>query len=213
MKDIKYQQSFQSLNDYRQQIREIVQGRMKSAVLDMVCQLFEDELHFLCGPRYDRKAECSRAGSDPGSIYVNGQRVLIKNPRVKKKGKEVSVKTYSALRDYDLGAGAVGSFGGLATSNYDRHFQAKTVILSSALGGLIGMGVASVIYEQSKNNEAKRKTVPTYEKMMIDPMMKNKPDLIKPRIETRWVEGRIVGDKYIEGHFEYIIVEPTHWGQ
>ena len=80
MKDIKYQQSFQSLNDYGEQIREIVQGRMKSAVLDMVYQLFEDELHFLCGPRYDRFGECSRAGSDPGSIYVNGQRVLIKKP-------------------------------------------------------------------------------------------------------------------------------------
>ena len=63
---------------------------LKSAVLDMVCQLFEDELHFLCGPRYDRKTECSRAGSDPGSIYVNGQRVLIKKTRVKKKGKEYS---------------------------------------------------------------------------------------------------------------------------
>ena len=46
MKNIKYQQSFQSLNDYGQQIREIIQGRMKSAVLDMVYQLFEDELHF-----------------------------------------------------------------------------------------------------------------------------------------------------------------------
>lgn len=121
MKDIKDQQSFQGLNDCRQQIREIVQGRMKTAVLDMVYQLFEEELHFLCGPRYDRKAECSRAGSDPGSIYVNGQRVLIRKPRVKKKGQEIEVKTYSALRDYDLLSQRVkeSMLRGVSTRDYD----------------------------------------------------------------------------------------------
>ena len=121
MKNIKYQQSFQSLNDYGQQIREIVQGRMKSAVLDLVCQLFEDELHFLCGPRYDRSKKCLRAGSDPGSIYVNGQRVLIKKPRVKKKGQEVEVKTYSALRDYDLLSNRIKDYmlRGVSTRDYE----------------------------------------------------------------------------------------------
>lgn len=102
MKNTEYQQSFQSIKSYHEQIHEIVAGRMKNAVLDMVYQLFEDELQLLCGPRYDRNAECTRAGSDPGSVYVNGQRVLIKKPRVKKSGKDVEVKTYSALRHYDL---------------------------------------------------------------------------------------------------------------
>ena len=121
MKNIKYQRSFQSLNDCRQQIREIVQGRMQTAILDMVYQLFEDELHFLCGPRYDRKAQCSRAGSDPGSIYANGQRVLIKKPRVKKKGREVEVKTYSALRDYDLLSQRIKEYmlRGVSTRDYE----------------------------------------------------------------------------------------------
>jgi len=102
MKNTEYQQSFQSIKDYQAQIHEIVAGRMRTAVMDMVVQLFEDELYHLCGPRYGREAECSRAGSDPGSIYVNGQRVSIKKPRVKKGGKDVEVKTYSALRNYDL---------------------------------------------------------------------------------------------------------------
>ena len=114
-----------------------------------------------------------------------------------------------------LGAGTLGSFGGLATSNMDSHFQTKTMILSSALGGLIGMGVASVIYKQDKGKKEEwgKRRFTTYEKVMADPMKTNKPDLTKPRIETRWVKGQVVGDKYIEGHFEYIIVEPTHWGQ
>ena len=92
---------FQSLKVYREQVHEIVAGRMRTAVMDMVFQLFEDELNPLCGPRYCR-GEYYRAGSDPGSIYVNGQRVSIKKPRVKKGGKDVEVQTYSALRNYDL---------------------------------------------------------------------------------------------------------------
>ena len=111
-----------------------------------------------------------------------------------------------------IGAGAAGSFSSLATSGYDRNFQAKTVILSSALGGLVGMGIANIIHKQDKETKEKKKFT-TYEQIMANPMKKNKPDLKRPRIETRWVEGRIVGDKYIEGHFEYIIVEPTRWGQ
>ena len=111
-----------------------------------------------------------------------------------------------------LGAGAVGSFGGLATSGYNKNFQAKTVILSSALGGLVGMGIASAIHKQDREAKEKKRFT-TYEQIMANPTKTDKPDLIKPRIETRWVEGRVEGDKYIEGHFEYIIVKPTHWRQ
>lgn len=102
MKNRENQKPIQSLKQYQEQIREIVQGRMRSAVLDMVHQLFEDELEILCGPRYDREAECSRAGSDKGSVYVSGQRVAVRKPRVKRDGKDVEVQTYSSLRNYDL---------------------------------------------------------------------------------------------------------------
>ena len=69
MKNIGNDPSFQSLKAHRDQIREIVSGRMRTAVIDMVHQLFEDELQQLCGPLYSRN-EYHRAGSDPGSIYV-----------------------------------------------------------------------------------------------------------------------------------------------
>lgn len=102
MENKEYQQSFQSLKDYREQIHEIVAGRMRTAMTDMVYHLFEDELELLCGRRYSRGSEYYRAGSDQGSVYINGQRAAIKKPRVKKNGKEVEVKTYSALRDFDV---------------------------------------------------------------------------------------------------------------
>ena len=101
MKDISKPPSIQSLKVYQEQAREIISGRMRSAMLDLAYQLFEEELGQLCGPRYSRN-EYHRAGSDPGSIYMNGQRVPVKKPRVKKDGKDMEVQTYSALRNYDL---------------------------------------------------------------------------------------------------------------
>ena len=37
------------------------------------------------------------------------------------------------------------------------------------------------------------------------------PDLKNPKVEARWIEGKVAGNRYIDGHFEYIIVEPAHW--
>lgn len=37
------------------------------------------------------------------------------------------------------------------------------------------------------------------------------PGLSQPKVETHWVEGRVQGNRYIEGHFEYVIVEPVRW--
>jgi len=102
MENKEYQHSFQSIKEYRAQIQEIVAGRMRSAMTDMVYQLFEEELEFICGPRYSRGSEYFRAGSDQESVYIDGQRAVVKKPRVKRNGKEVEVKTYSALRNFDI---------------------------------------------------------------------------------------------------------------
>lgn len=37
------------------------------------------------------------------------------------------------------------------------------------------------------------------------------PDLRDPKVEARWIEDRIIGNRFIEGHYEYLITEPAHW--
>ena len=37
------------------------------------------------------------------------------------------------------------------------------------------------------------------------------PDLKDPKVEARWIEDRIFGNRFIEGHYEYLITEPAHW--
>jgi putative transposase len=102
MKNRDYQFSFQEIKDSREQIREVIEGRLRTAVLDMVYELFDQEVSSLCGPKYSRDSEAVRNGSDPGSVILQGQRVSVRKPRVKRAGKDVKLESYSALREYDM---------------------------------------------------------------------------------------------------------------
>ena len=112
----------QVLKDTQEQIREVFVGRMRSSILDMVYQLFEDEVKNLCGPRYrrGRDTEYYRAGSDKGSILAQGQRVLVRKPRIKNEGHDVRLNTYSALQSYDMVSDKILShiMRGVSSRNY-----------------------------------------------------------------------------------------------
>jgi len=123
MKSTEHQQSFQIIKDKTSEIREVIEGRMRSAVLDMVYEFFEGELNELCGPRYgrDRGQNCVRAGSDQGSILARGQRVQVRKPRVKHEGHDIELKTYSALQNYDMLCDRVlgHMMSGVSSRNYE----------------------------------------------------------------------------------------------
>jgi putative transposase len=103
-KSKEYQPSFHIVKDAYSQIREMVEGQMRGAALKLMQGFFMEEVERLCGPKFSRKEDenCHRGGSDPGSVVLQGQRVYVKKPRIKKDGEEVELKSYSALQDYDL---------------------------------------------------------------------------------------------------------------
>ena len=92
-------------------------------ILDMVQQLFEEELSGLCGPRHarERGKVHYRAGSDRGSILAHGQRVCVRKPRVKRDEKDVELGTYSALQNYDVLCEQVlgHMIAGISSRNYE----------------------------------------------------------------------------------------------
>lgn len=137
MKSTSHQLKFQSTS---QQIREFVEAQMQSATLAMVYELFRQEVDRLCGPAFSRKGDvlAHRAGSDPGSILAQGQRVQIKRPRVKKGGQEVELETYSALQGFDVLSDRVlgHMLAGVSTRDYDS-------VLDEISGG-IGLSKSSV---------------------------------------------------------------------
>jgi hypothetical protein len=92
-----------------------------------------EEVEALCGKAFSRKGlqRQHRAGSDPGSVILQGQRIAVKKPRVKKAGKEVELETYAALQGYDLLQERVVKhvMSGVSTRDYDS-------LLEEVSGGL-----------------------------------------------------------------------------
>ena len=108
-----------------------------------------------------------------------------------------------------LGAGTGAVLGGIADPGKDGEYRTRNVIVGSALGGMAGMIAGSAIYDST----AKQKQEAYLKGKASVPQSKQgaMPGLKSPRVESRWVEGKIMGNRFVEGHFEYIIVEPAHW--
>ena len=119
-----FQQSFRVVKDSTAELRELVQNQLKGAAIAMVRGLLIEEMATLCGGRFSRKGAelCHRAGSDPGSVILQGQRVKIKKPRAKRGGKDIELSTYGALQGYDLLSEKVSAMmlEGVSTRAYGR---------------------------------------------------------------------------------------------
>jgi hypothetical protein len=37
------------------------------------------------------------------------------------------------------------------------------------------------------------------------------PGVSEAKVEIQWVDGKVVGNRYIDGHYERTIVEPSRW--
>lgn len=87
-------------------VQDILIGRMKSAAMKMATHLFEEEVTRLCGPSFSHKGshQFHRAGSDRGSIVLQGAKYPVKKPRMRdhKENAEVGLSTYAAISHQDL---------------------------------------------------------------------------------------------------------------
>lgn len=110
-----------------------------------------------------------------------------------------------------LGAGTGAALGGIADPGKNGEYRTRNVVVGAALGGMAGMIAGSVIHTETE----KQKKEAFLKGRASAPQAKQgaMPDMKSPRVETRWIEGRIQGNRYIEGHFEYVIVEPARWDE
>lgn len=124
MENTKDHHLFQVSSNTSEQVRQIVEGRIRSSILNLIYDLFEDELSQLCGERYarHRSAAYQRAGSDRGSVLAQGQKLQVRKPRVKKSGHDVRLRTYSALQSYDMLCNRVlnHAMSGVSSRNYNN---------------------------------------------------------------------------------------------
>jgi len=108
-----------------------------------------------------------------------------------------------------IGATGGAALGGIADPGKNGEYRTRNVIVGATIGGMAGLIAGSALHDEIKTREAKayangRASAP--QKASGD-----MPSLRDAKVESRWIEGRVVGNRYIEGHFEYIITEPTRW--
>lgn len=168
MKSTSHQLKFQSVTS---QIREHVEAQLRGAVLSTINELFRQEIDRLCGPRFARKgAELAhRAGSDPGSILAQGQRLQVKKPRAKRAGQELELQTYLALQNYDALSSKV--MGQMLTGTSTRDYGKVIEELSGGMG-LSKSSVSEAFVRASKGalDEVNSRDLSTFEfvSIMVD---------------------------------------------
>ncbi len=136
-------------------------------------------------------------------ILILGLSVLLLQTGCSTMGKSVGLGTA-------IGAGAGAALGGIIDPGKNGQYRTRNVIIGAGVGAIAGGLTASAIHENNerdkelsylKGKEAERKSSKG----------QSVPALQQPKVEAVWVESKVVGNRYIEGHFEYIITEPTRW--
>ena len=108
-----------------------------------------------------------------------------------------------------IGATGGAVLGGIADPGKKGEYRTRNVIVGAAIGGVTGLAAGSALHDEIKTREAQ-----AYEKGRASAPSKISeamPSLREAKVESRWIGGRVVGNRYIEGHYEYIIIEPTRW--
>lgn len=108
-----------------------------------------------------------------------------------------------------IGAGLGMGIGAIADPNADGEYRTRNVIIGGALGGMIGAATGSAIY--TNQEKARAEGTKAGQLMSAAPVPGSQPLLSQPKIESRWVESKVIGSRFVEGHFEYVIVEPAKW--
>lgn len=108
-----------------------------------------------------------------------------------------------------IGAGTGALIGGIADPGKKGELRTRNVLIGATLGGMTGMVAGSLIHKESE--KSKKEAFLAGQKSAVPANPGTMPNLSTPRVETHWIEGRVQGNRYIEGHFEYVIVEPARW--
>ncbi len=110
-----------------------------------------------------------------------------------------------------IGAGAGAIAGGLADPGKDGQYRTRNVITGAAIGGMAGLITGSSIHNEMEDQ--KKDAYLKGRASSPSPKTGAMPALKSAKVESRWVEGHSTGNRYIEGHFEYIITDPARWDE
>lgn len=106
-----------------------------------------------------------------------------------------------------LGAVIGGTAGGLIGNSAGNDGKKDQ---STLIGAAVGVGLGSLIgYSAYKDKQKKQQQ----ETLKQNPFDSQAPSLTAPKVRRVWVPARIEGDKYIDGHYMYVIEKTSGWSE
>lgn len=112
----------------------------------------------------------------------------------------------SPMKGALIGAGIAGAIGGAIGNAQSIEHRPESTAMGAAIGLAVGGLVAYAIGvdQQKKEPPPAVKLLESQEKV---------PSLTEPRIRRVWVPDKIEGDKFINGHFIFLIEKQSNWSQ
>lgn len=109
-----------------------------------------------------------------------------------------------------VGAGTGAIAGGLMDPGKDGEYRTRNVVVGATLGGMAGMVTGALVYDPT---EKEKKEAFLKGKAAAPAPSTGTPPTLKPaRVESQWIEGHPVGsNRWVDGHFEYVISEPARF--
>ena len=115
-----------------------------------------------------------------------------------------------------IGAGTGAFVGAIADPGSHGQYRTRNVFIGAALGGMAGMATGALIGDgiEEKKKDAYEDGRKSAEKANASQRPASSPPELKTaKVEARWIEGKVAGNRYVEGHWEYLITEPARWGE
>ena len=111
-----------------------------------------------------------------------------------------------------IGAATGAGIGAIADPGSNGQYRTRNVIIGTAVGGMAGMMTGALVHESS-DSKAKNAYAEGQKSgaASAPPRPLNPPELKNPKVEPRWIDGKVIGNRYVDGHWEYVITEPAHW--
>ena len=112
-----------------------------------------------------------------------------------------------------IGAGAGGLAGAIADPGTNGQYRTRNIIIGSALGGVAGLATGALIGDgiEEKKKDAYESGRESAQKSNAQHPAGSPPELKNAKVEARWIEGRTTGNRYVDGHWEYVITEPARF--
>ncbi|MBS1963076.1 MAG: hypothetical protein JST04_12750 [Bdellovibrionales bacterium] len=109
-----------------------------------------------------------------------------------------------------IGASAGALIGGIADPGRNGEYRTRNVIIGSALGGVAGIATGALVHDSSEEKQ-KEAYLAGQKSVKNRPPLPDGPGLTTPAVKVDWVEGRAVGNKWVDGHYERTITEGIRW--